>query len=250
MKRASEKLSNYTPSPYQHYVEWKRWGLNRPFGTCSEFESRYFAAELDRIPSAKISKVLEIGFGDGAFLAYGKTLSWMMTGIEVIPDLVQLAQDSGYQAISSEQTADLLANSFDLVVAFDVLEHIPQDDLPNLLSLIFQKLRPGGLFIARFPNGDSPLGLPFQYGDMTHVTVIGSGKLRYLAQQAKMNVVLCGAQARVIRTGYWRHTVHFAFSAVVIWILERVVKFIVTPHLRITLFSGNLVAILQTPEAV
>jgi len=173
-----------------------------------------------------------------------------MTGIEVIPDLVQLAQDSGYQAISSEQTADLLANSFDLVVAFDVLEHIPQDDLPNLLSLIFQKLRPGGLFIARFPNGDSPLGLPFQYGDMTHVTVIGSGKLRYLAQQAKMNVVLCGAQARVIRTGYWRHTVHFAFSVVVIWILERVVKFIVTPHLRITLFSGNLVAILQTPEAV
>ena len=46
--------------------------------------------------------------------------------------------------------------SLHIVVAFDVLEHIPQEKLLHFLCEVNRVLRVGGFFIARFPQMEIP----------------------------------------------------------------------------------------------
>jgi ubiquinone/menaquinone biosynthesis C-methylase UbiE len=46
--------------------------------------------------------------------------------------------------------------SFDAIVAFYVLNHVPQDRLGPLLADAARWLRPEGLFLATFPTTDNP----------------------------------------------------------------------------------------------
>jgi 2-polyprenyl-3-methyl-5-hydroxy-6-metoxy-1,4-benzoquinol methylase len=103
-------------------------------------------------------------------------------GIEANLELVNIAEHLGYKALHSDEMYAINADQFDLIAAFDVLEHIPQSEILNFLSQVKRMLKNGGVFIARFPNGDSPFGLANQNGELTHVTAIGSEKFRYLVQ--------------------------------------------------------------------
>lgn len=44
--------------------------------------------------------------------------------------------------------ADLFENSFDRVFSISVIEHIPEEELPETVSRIFELLKPGGLFVV------------------------------------------------------------------------------------------------------
>lgn len=60
------------------------------------------------------------------------------------------------------------ACSFDGLTCFDVLEHIPEGDIPGVAGEIFRILRPGGRAII-LPN----IGSANFYGDKTHITLRG-----------------------------------------------------------------------------
>lgn len=57
------------------YLSWKNWEGDSDFGLLGESQSASFDAELQRLGSNLPinSKVLEIGFGKGAFLRYAKS---------------------------------------------------------------------------------------------------------------------------------------------------------------------------------
>lgn len=242
-------VANSPPSTANNdYTVWKGWDPIGHFGECSASDRKYFDAEVARLPVTEIRSVLELGFGNGSFLGFARSKGWSVTGVEAIESQVQVARERGFEAFTPDGVADITPCSLDLVVAFDVLEHIPQSDLPGLFATIYNKLRPGGLFLARFPNGDSPFGMPYQNGDVTHVTVIGSGKLRYFAQQAGLIVVYCATPCLIIKMNYWRHTLQQAVSALVVGILERLMRLVITPRSCVSFFSGNLIAILRRPE--
>lgn len=230
------------------YVEWKDWDPIGHFGECSELDRKYFDAEIARLPITEIGNVLELGFGNGSFLGFARSKGLKVTGVEAIESQVRMARERGFEAFMPDRVADIAPCSLDLVVAFDVLEHIAQSELPSLFSTIYGKLRPGGLFLARFPNGDSPFGMPYQNGDVTHVTVLGSGKLRYFAKRAGLKVVYCAAPCLILRTGYWRHTLQQAATALVVGILEKIVRLVITPRSNVSFFSANLLAIMRRPD--
>ncbi len=139
--------------------------------------------------------MLEIGFGNGTFLKYAQQKEWDVYGTEINNELVGIAKESGFNVRQSKTVACFKDNTFDLVLAFDVLEHIPQDNLLDFLIEVKRVLKNGGFFIARFPNGDSPFGLKIQNGDVTHITSIGSGKVYYLGTATNMKVFfLLGAK--------------------------------------------------------
>lgn len=234
-------------SPIDDYAAWKGWNAAEEFGTCDDFERAYFDAEIARLPLGAISNVLELGFGNGRFLGFARSKGWRIAGVEVIGSLRAAAKERGFEAMTPDDVVSLAPGSLDLVVAFDVIEHIDQAELPALFATVFDKLKPGGVFLARFPNGDSPLGLPYQHGDVTHVTVIGSAKLRYFARRAGLVPLYCGAPRRVVFTGYWRHTVQEMASAFVVRVLETFMRVFVVPRAKLTFFSPNLLAIMQRP---
>ena len=166
------------------YMGWKGWGA-RGFGVLERGDSDYFTRETrDAIDRGSAPKVLEVGFGNGTFLAHCRLMGWNVTGSELLPELVELATSAGYHAIAADRLHTLADASFDLIVAFDVFEHIPPEHSTAFLSQLASKLRKDGRILLRYPNADSWIGNPFQNGDVTHVNAIGALKTAVLRRRS------------------------------------------------------------------
>lgn len=173
------------------YKIWKGWSPSR-FAVLDPVECVYFEAETaDSIAPLQHKHLLEIGFGNGAFLAFCRDRGARVVGLELDADLVERAQGAGFEAhvFTTRLLAEMDPNQFDAVVAFDVFEHVDYDALETLLSDFYRLLRPGGLILARFPSGDSPFSGAMFNGDWTHRTLIGSGKLQQLAIAAGFEIL-------------------------------------------------------------
>jgi SAM-dependent methyltransferase len=188
------------------YIDWKSWNGD-DFGHIDAIEHAYFAVEVP-IPVPAEARVLEVGYGNGAFLAWSRSLGADTFGVEANPELVARAREflGGKQAFGSifDPELDAFCGSFTHIVAFDVLEHIPQSEYPALFGR-FAALGAAGVSVTlRFPNGDSPFGRASQHGDPTHVTTIGRAKLTYFAQRAGFAVEAIRAPAMPLTGIGWR----------------------------------------------
>src|SRR5262249_31660385 len=120
---------------------------------------------------------------NGAFLAWARRRGAEVSGVELIASLVEQARRHGYDAQNASLLTLLAAGrQFDVIVAFDVFEHWPADELLANLRLARTLLTRDGLLLARFPNGQSPFGRVYQHGDLTHVTALSSSSVTQLAQ--------------------------------------------------------------------
>ena len=164
--------------PYANYAAWKAWdGAFAP----TDRELRYFAAEFREIP-LRGSRVLEIGFGNGGFLAFARGEGADVAGIEINAAMCEAARRHGFEAFDVP-LAELVARGerYDLVVAFDVLEHWDTNELVENFRAIHALLNEGGSFVSRFPNGQSPFGRVYQHGDFSHQSTLSTYKIEYLA---------------------------------------------------------------------
>lgn len=180
--------------PYAHYAQWKKWG--GAFAPRDK-EARYLAAELKGIP-LQHRRVLEIGFGNGSFLAWARAQGADVAGIEINDAMLEAAHQHGFEA-SNATLAELAERGecYDLIVAFDVLEHWDASELLQNFGCIRRLLRDDGLFLARFPNGQSPFGRVFQHGDFSHKSTLSSYKIEYLATATNLQVARIGNACRV-----------------------------------------------------
>jgi len=168
------------------YTDWKRWPADS-FGRYSKGEARYFSWLLARWHSAPIHRALEMGFGNGNFMGFARARGITVTGLESQPELRRRAQRANFEAYGA--ITELAAeHRFDLIAAFDVFEHIPQDDCIALLRDMAERLSPGGILLLRVPNGESPFGRVFQHGDLTHVTTLGLSKFEQIASQTGLEL--------------------------------------------------------------
>ena len=201
MEQSPDGRSEMLADTYGHgYLDWKDWSSDK-FGVLESADARYFASEIKNIGShfPPGSEVLEIGFGNGKFLKFAQNNRWNIRGLEINQQLVNMATERGFEAFCTDSLRMFEDASFALVVAFDVLEHIDQNKLLTFLEEVKRVLKPNGHFLARFPNGDSPFGLAYQNGDITHVTSLGSGKIEYFAKKLSVDLVyLSGEQEKLI----------------------------------------------------
>lgn len=105
------------------------------------------------------SDVLELGCGTGQPVAARLVLAHRYVGVDSSPRMVELAQRNvpeGQFQVADMTALDLSENSFDAVVAFYSIFHVPRDDHPGLFSRIRSCLRPGGLFFGCLSSGDLP----------------------------------------------------------------------------------------------
>jgi len=164
---------------YEGYADWKAWRETK-FGEFDVGEDIFYTREIaSRMSSEKDGScfsLLEIGFGNGSLLGWARKQGYKVIGSEIQQSLRDRAANAGYYVVKSVDDVEMA--SLDVVVAMDVFEHIPYDDLIATCKSACQALKPGGYLIARFPNGDSPFGLVLQNADATHVHSIGSGKIR------------------------------------------------------------------------
>ena len=227
------------------YVEWKGWVDQTPFGHLPTGEAAYFDSELRdvRVATGGIGDVLEIGYGNGAFLSYCRDRGWNITGTELEPGLVQAGIEAGFTVLASDRMDEIADQSFDLIAVFDVLEHIPQGAVPEFLAELSRKLREGGKILFRFPNADSWLGNALQNGDSTHVNAIGYLKMTFFALQSGLEIVkFRGARRHGFATSFV-NGIYVLVAGPIIAVSSTIKRALYFPGLPVVLSTSNVVCI-------
>lgn len=106
-------------------------------------------------PLYGLRRYLDFGCGDGTFTAIvAKTLNCQeIYGVDISPEEPMKAKMVDFQAYRADlNTGNLPFNNeeFDVVTAFDVIEHLWNTD--NLLSEAYRTLKPDGYIIITSPN--------------------------------------------------------------------------------------------------
>jgi SAM-dependent methyltransferase len=109
---------------------------------------RWLARELRRIGAP--GRVLDIGAAGGGNTAMMAARGWRAVATDISPEAVSLLHAAGLNALHADaRELPLPDASFDLVTAFDVLEHIHQDD--QAAAEIYRVLKPGGTVLIGVP---------------------------------------------------------------------------------------------------
>jgi 2-polyprenyl-3-methyl-5-hydroxy-6-metoxy-1,4-benzoquinol methylase len=145
--------------------------------------ARYFGPYL---PEHKNAKIFEIGCGPGAFLRCCQQLGYQeLRAIDLSPELVQFCHDRGFTQVECTDVLSYLHQcdeQFDIVVMSDVLEHLSKSEALETLSLVRDRLVPGGRAIVRVPNMSNPFNIRTFFGDFTHELPLTKDSLRQVLQ--------------------------------------------------------------------
>jgi len=222
----------------QNYQEWKNWSLVN-FASASVEENLYFSKLRKRFKLGEGLDVLEIGFGNGAFLDFSKSVGWNISGVELIPDLVDRAVQNKYKAFQGVDEIPA-QNKYDLIVAFDVLEHIESNQILNFFEKIKIFLHPDSILIIRVPNGSSPFGLSNQHGDITHHSIITDSKMDYWVNCVNLEINYKGRDIYLIHNGKKIKVPIRMLKRILQLLIERLVRWIFSPQSKGFLSANSL----------
>ena len=188
------------------YLEWSAL---RP----SPVRLHYLQRAVDLIPPG--ADVLELGCGAGIPMTRALAAERRVTGVDISAAQIDLARRNVPAAtfLQTDMTAlDFPPASFDAVVAFYSLTHVPRDEQPDLLRRIRGWLRPGGIFLGSMGADESPdeieddwLGVPMFFSHF------GARRNRRLVEDAGLVV----EEARIRVEPEDRHDARF------LWIVAR-----------------------------
>lgn len=162
---------NYKETIYTYY-------RSRFKGTTSKVLLEKGASKLNEILEPWVAEiprdglVVDLGCGAGELLMALQKLGFTnLKGCDLSAEQVAIAKSFFPEVRQVDLFAFIQAqkeNSLNIVTLFDVVEHLTRQETFDLLSIIFQKLKPGGSLIIHLPNGLSPLVGHVYWSDITH----------------------------------------------------------------------------------
>ena len=167
----------------RRYLEWGGEGL-------SPTRAWFLDLILERL--APPSDVLELGCGPGLPITAALATRHRVTGVDISPGQLALARahvpDADFVEADMTEVA-FSPESFDAVVAFYSLTHVPRAELPALLRRIRTWLRPNCRLFATMGAGDEPGGVePDWLGVPMFFSHYGAETNRRLVEEAAFEV--------------------------------------------------------------
>lgn len=132
-------------------------------------------------------RVLDIGCGNGEFLAILQTAGHEAVGIDIDPAMVAECRQQGLTAYEADVVAWLptQAEQYDAIFSSNVIEHLDAKTVAALVSGAYQALRPGGLLLLGTPNPESAIVHFHEYWrDPTHVRLYSRQVLEFFLYNA------------------------------------------------------------------
>jgi 2-polyprenyl-3-methyl-5-hydroxy-6-metoxy-1,4-benzoquinol methylase len=168
---------------YAHYRE------DRDLPVHAEPLERLTRLALERrfgglLASVTRGRVLEIGCGDGTFLAFLRQRGFTeVAGVDISESQIRAAHRLGVTQARLGDNVDALRQhqgDLSLVVARDVIEHYTKHDLVRLMRAAHAALRPSGALLLQTPNADGPFGARHRYADFTHELAFTPASMRQM----------------------------------------------------------------------
>jgi ubiquinone/menaquinone biosynthesis C-methylase UbiE len=131
----------------ERHAEWA-------VGARTEERDRYTARLLEVLSTG--ADVLELGCGTAGPTTQTLAKHFRLTAVDISARSVELARQKVSTArflVADMTVVDFPAGSFDAVVAFYSIIHVPREEQPALFARITNWLRPGGLFLATLTSG-------------------------------------------------------------------------------------------------
>jgi 2-polyprenyl-3-methyl-5-hydroxy-6-metoxy-1,4-benzoquinol methylase len=215
---AVAELGRIYPPHYYSFIEGSFDEGKRGNALVAYFRRRLEAGkarEFARLAGPGAKRVLDVGCGDGRFLAVLRDhgpRDWVLEGIDIDAAAVARARANGL-AVGCSRLEDFAAGSarYDLVVLFQTIEHVsdPRDTCRKIRGL----LNPGGLCVIETPDvagWDERLfraGLWGGYHIPRHWNLFTPDNLARLLDQQGFDVV---ARASLISTSFWINSLYNA----------------------------------------
>jgi len=152
------KLETKNPIAFESPDHLIPWGTSRDNSTNKKFVT-HMAKLIGRNQPGKVLGALDLGCSGGQLVADYRELGWAAVGLEG-SDFSLKHRRANWPALAGKNlfTCDVTKpftvwlkgsqGQFQLITMWEVLEHIPTSDLPQLFTNITKHLAPGGYFIA------------------------------------------------------------------------------------------------------
>jgi len=184
---------SYSDRFYSYQTKGRGLLDHKSLGALFEKLNSYYWARFGRyLPSNKRIKCLDIASGYGNFVYFLRARGYVnIEGYDLDENQVALAQTLK-QPVEIGNVFDVLARGhrYDLISAFDFIEHLSKDEALNFLDVCFENLNIGGAIIIRTPSADGPFGAHDSFNDITHEWTMTSTLLKVVLQMSGFSKIV------------------------------------------------------------
>lgn len=166
--------SDFRGRVYAYYLRSHRSDVTKDAAASLASRAPYLRRLIVRhFPADRNASVLDLGCGHGTLLAFARQAGYRnVAGVDRSPEQVAAARRLGIEGVLEGDIMETLrampADSRDVIVAFDVIEHMRREELLPLADEVLRVLRTGGRWLIHTPNAASPFFGRIRYGDITH----------------------------------------------------------------------------------
>lgn len=150
----------------------------------------------EHFPKDRMARILDIGCGHGPFLYFLSAAGYRhLTGIDLSPEQVAVAAKLGITNVICGPAMDymlsLAPESKDVIIIFDLLEHLCKQDIFDLLDQVYRVLSPGGICLIHVPNGEGLFSMRILFGDLTHRQAFTETSVRQMFSAVAFSEIQC-----------------------------------------------------------
>ena len=171
---SGSEVIDYRARLYDRYVS-SREGCLAPQSVAGFRPRKPYLTHLIRrhFPAERDAAILDLGCGHGILIYFARLAGYRHAmGVDTSPEQVEEAKRLGIEGVVAGDLMETLRalpdSSHDVMIAFDVVEHLRKDELLDLAGEVLRTLKPGGRWIIHAPNAASPFFGMIRYGDYTH----------------------------------------------------------------------------------
>lgn len=203
-------------------------------------------AEIIPYLKNKHVKILDVGCGTGDILKTLKSFGYKnLFGIEISKDqYIKAKKINGIDVIHGDAYNFLQKSGkkFDVLIMFDLIEHIEKKKLVSFLKFAHKTLNKNGILIIRTPNAKVPFSASYyRYIDFTHTNSFTDESLSFVLLLSKFKDI------KVSNTKIVNQNFFYIIAKIARFLLDPLVKLVLSLYYGPSAFrfilSPNLIAI-------